>query len=525
MTVQLYAVRFCRIRLRRNASDRRRHKMKTCKLLTVVLLCLCMGLLAAFSVSAEPAAGANVYMEVDKTTAVIGDTITVTIKNKANTFAGFGCYLDFDKAVLKCTSVVGADGEGGETGFYLKDVNSKPYNTIDVDCDVDEMVNSDGCFSFGVIPAKDIQFQAGTVATLSFEVIKAGDSKLVLTEDSAIVDTSVFKGVADEVGVHVHYDANNTGYCSDKTCKAIIDGKVAFSSSSITLGGELGVNVKMELTDAIINDKNAYMRFTYPDNKKVKEIPISQGIYSSSGGKKYYKFTFNVYATQMADEVEVQVIGTNYKSISRKLSVAAYIKAAMKKSSSFSTEALDMIKAMANYGAAAQIQFATNTENLANASLPEEDRAIPLVSGIDFSNKKIKVTGSVDGLVPVGASTLLDSNTTARIKISLQSGYNINDYTFTVNGKELLPFYNEETNQYYCDVKDISADNLGTMYEFKVVGESGQEMSILYSVYTYVNAVINGSQSSTYPKELKDLARSMYWYGEKTISYVQSLKK
>ena len=193
--------------------------MNISKRLWALLLCLCM--LASFAVQPAYAAtanpSANATMTVSKNEVKVGDTITVTLSNKLINVQGFGTWMEFDKNLVECTAITGADGDE-YLGLY-KTSGKSPW--MDAVADDVANTNSDGRFSFGVVPGADTEFKEGVFATLTFTAKAAGTVEFVLNEDTA--GTSEFKGVVDTKTVTITAAAVHT--CSgtftkgqDATC-------------------------------------------------------------------------------------------------------------------------------------------------------------------------------------------------------------------------------------------------------------------------------------------------------------------
>ena len=194
--------------------------MNISKRLWALLLCLCM--LASFAVQPAYAAtsdpNANATMTVSKTEVKVGDTVTVTLSNKAIDVQGFGIYMEFDKNLLECTSITGADGDE-YMGLY-KTSGKSPWVDANLSDSVED-TNKDGIFSFGVVPGLDTEYKEGLFATLTFTAKAAGTVEFVLNEDTAGVNK--YKGVAGNATVVITAPAVHT--CSgtftkgqDATC-------------------------------------------------------------------------------------------------------------------------------------------------------------------------------------------------------------------------------------------------------------------------------------------------------------------
>ena len=170
--------------------------MKLTKRIWALMLCVCMlTALIVMPANAEPQAESNVSMTVDKNEVKVGDTITVVLTNKDIDVQGFGTWLEFDKSLVECTSVLGSYGDE----YLGLDKPSGRVTWVDAIFDDVANTNSDGRFSFGVVPGADTQFVESDFATLTFTAIAEGTVTFVLNEDTA--GTSEFKGIASEIDV------------------------------------------------------------------------------------------------------------------------------------------------------------------------------------------------------------------------------------------------------------------------------------------------------------------------------------
>jgi len=135
----------------------------------------------------------NVSFVVDKETAQVGDSVTVTISNELMKLTGFGAIFEFDSTKLTCTNITGADGDE-YMGLYKSSGKSPWVDATAVD-NV-ENTNSDGKFSFTIMNGTETEYAAGIVATLTFEAIAAGTVEFKLKEESAADTGNGYKGEA-----------------------------------------------------------------------------------------------------------------------------------------------------------------------------------------------------------------------------------------------------------------------------------------------------------------------------------------
>lgn len=181
--------------------------MKLTKRIWALMLCVCMlTALIVMPANAEPQAESNVSMTVDKNEVKVGDTITVVLTNKDIDVQGFGTWLEFDKSLVECTSVLGSYGDE----YLGLDKPSGRVTWVDAIFDDVANTNSDGRFSFGVVPGADTQFVESDFATLTFTAIAEGTVTFVLNEDTA--GASEFKGIAAEADVVITAEPAPMGF-------------------------------------------------------------------------------------------------------------------------------------------------------------------------------------------------------------------------------------------------------------------------------------------------------------------------
>ena len=121
---------------------------------------------------------------------------------------------------------------------------------------------------------------------------------------------------------------------------------VEWKSANATLTGSIFLNFSVELSDNIVNDPTAFVRFTCAD--KIVEIPVSEATTSVVNGVTRYRFPCQVYAKQMTDTVTAQVMTANGPvGEPKSYSVAQYCNALMKQTTN--AELIATCKAMLNY--------------------------------------------------------------------------------------------------------------------------------------------------------------------------------
>jgi hypothetical protein len=195
-----------------------------------------------------------------------------------------------------------------------------------------------------------------------------------------------------------------------------------------------------------------------------------------------YRFSTQVYAKQVADQVDVQVMnGSKPVGDPISYSVMQYCNNRIKKSGDSNEVAL--CKAMLNYGAASQKMFNYNTDNLANASLSAADKVL---ANVDASAYKYSVSGSENGIKAKSATLMLEDVVKVRVYFTLTGNKSIDQYTFTIDGKKVTPQYNDKG--WYVETDGIAAKDLEKMFNIQVGG-----ITVKYGALSYVNSKVKGS--------------------------------
>ena len=270
--------------------------------------------------------------------------------------------------------------------------------------------------------------------------------------------------------------------------------QVEWVSGSTTMGGTIGLNFYVKLSENIVNDPNAFVRFTYAG--KTVDVPMADAVVSEQDGEVRYRFSCQLYAKQMADTVTAQVMNEN-GPIGESINYSVMQYCLNKIQNSADQEMVALAKAMLNYGAAAQVLFNYNTENLANASLDDADKVLADVDASAFAHS---ITGSEAGISAESATLMLESEVAVRVYFKLDEGASIDNYTFTINGEEVAVQQNEQG--YYIESAGIVAKDLDEMYEFSVGG-----LTVTYGALSYVNNRIASNNPATV-----NMVKALYAY-------------
>ena len=291
---------------------------------------------------------------------------------------------------------------------------------------------------------------------------------------------------------------------------------VSLYGRSITLKDNIDVNYYMEMSDSVF-EHDAYLEFKI--GGQTYKLNVSDAAEVNENGKILYKFSCPVNAAQMSDNIETRIMIDNNTEQEYSYSVKEYASELLSKSNEYPAETIKLVKALLNYGTAAQNFFKYNTDKPANGILSDADKA---VDAADFDAYKAVIkadsaNGQNDGLSYYGSSLICKSEMMVRHYFILDNGSDINNYKFSyidVDGYEvsLTPKKASDGGVYCVDISGIMACSLNKNYVCRVIGmDSSQIIELDYGPLSYAYSVANDKDSS---KELKNLMNALYMYSE-----------
>ncbi|MCQ2469898.1 MAG: hypothetical protein MJ100_08820 [Ruminococcus sp.] len=281
------------------------------------------------------------------------------------------------------------------------------------------------------------------------------------------------------------------GIC--EKCGAFEDGIGArLAGVSLSLDGSIGVNFYMELSENVIADENAYLLVTYPNGSDDK-MAVSDVKPINMNGKKYYIFQCKVAATEMTDTITAQMMTSNGDGTKYSYSVkeyADYLLAHTDDNEEYK-KAEELVKAMLNYGAYAQIFKEHNTDNL-----PCEPMDI---TGYNVKEHSFTAASS-DNVKFKGANLSMLSNTTLRLFFVI-----VDKTGVTISyGSEKLEI-GENNGLYYVEIKNITPQNLDNDFTVEV-NDNGKTFSVSYSPLAYCYQVSKSSDDDAFVNLVKAIA-------------------
>ena len=288
---------------------------------------------------------------------------------------------------------------------------------------------------------------------------------------------------------------------------------VSLYGRSITLKDNIDVNYYMEMSDSVF-EHDAYLEFKI--GGQTYKLNASDAAEVNENGKTLYKFSCPVNAAQMSDTIETRIVIDNKTEEEYLYSVKEYATELLSKSNEYPAETIKLVKALLNYGTAAQNFFKYNTDKPANAGLSDTDKA---VAAADFEEYKAVIktdsaNGQNNGLSYYGSSLICKSEMTVRHYFMVNEGCDINNYKFSyvnADGNEVSLTPKKASDGVYCvDINGIMARNLNSNYACKVTEKNkGCILELDYGPFSYSQKVIDSGNSS---EELKNLVNALYWY-------------
>ena len=289
--------------------------------------------------------------------------------------------------------------------------------------------------------------------------------------------------------------------------------EVSLYGRSITLKDNIDVNYYMEMSDSVF-EHDAYLEFKI--GGQTYKLNASDAAEVNENGKTLYKFSCPVNAAQMSDTIETRIVIDNNTKEEFSYSVKEYATELLSKSNEYPAETIKLVKALLNYGTAAQNFFKYNTDKPANAGLSDTDKA---VAAADFAAYKAVIktdsaNSQSNGLTYYGSSLICKSEMTVRHYFMVNEGCDINNYKFSyvnADGNEVSLTPKKASDGVYCvDINGIMARNLNSNYACKVTGKNKACIFELdYGPFSYSQKVIDSGNSS---EELKNLVNALYWY-------------
>lgn len=279
------------------------------------------------------------------------------------------------------------------------------------------------------------------------------------------------------------------GICAPFCCLAAEDELTVVKKWNLILSDQIGVNFYVSISESV--SANAVMNVTDGDGTTAYSIG---SVPRDAEGN--YIFTANLAAAQLADTVSLQIKDGDKVGEMHSYCAVDYARTILTENYDDSTKAL--VKAMLNYGAAAQKYFDYNVNNLANAGNEvAETVEIPAV------NDSNMISGSADGVRFYGASLVFESKVAVRFYFTVTgeiTSYSIGNAPVETNGL------------YYIEVPGIDPQDYANTISLTI----NDSLAVHYSPLTYISRMYQNSAS----EKLVKMLEAMYAYHLAAVNYL-----
>lgn len=274
--------------------------------------------------------------------------------------------------------------------------------------------------------------------------------------------------------------------------------KPKFTGMSITLGGKIGVNFYTNMTDAT----GATAEFKRNNDTTIEAVSeVENGV---------VVYRCEVSAKEMTDMISATLTDAEGNTATATQSVSGYAATILNDTEKYANEQ-DLVKAMLNYGAAAQTKFTYRTDSLANAALGDTDKEVSPIG--DQLNTMCTGHGVNDVEGYKGFSLVLKSETDMKLYFNGDMKQNISAVS-TADATKVIQA-DEKLNNTFCSltIADVPVNHLDDTYTVKVGDTSVGTVCPL----TYCWKV--ASNSSAYTEELNNLVNALYAYYQAAEAY------
>ncbi|SDB57164.1 hypothetical protein SAMN02910317_02978 [Ruminococcaceae bacterium FB2012] len=295
--------------------------------------------------------------------------------------------------------------------------------------------------------------------------------------------------------------------------------KSFITGASLSLGGEIGINIYLSLPDFILNDSGAYMTVQGPnDDEPVKKLV--SGLEITENG---YLINYKTNAAQMGENVSFRLYTGENENIpiwsSDQKSSYSVFKYAVKDYLDYVSEhgprdLFDLVDTMRSYGTWAR-EYLISTGKVPDTTAAVDDPVDVLdVSTSDLSSYKLVKTGDIEG---VSVSLILESKTALRIYYSGDAvDVTVKDFkngsvqfnTGTKGGKN------------YVEILDIGAPELDEQFTV-TFGTLG---TVKVSALSFAELALSTYENDESKSELCNMARSLYLYFDAASHYFEYLE-
>ncbi|MBR0107747.1 MAG: hypothetical protein IJM07_01360 [Pyramidobacter sp.] len=292
-------------------------------------------------------------------------------------------------------------------------------------------------------------------------------------------------------------------------------------SATASLSGAIKLNFYLQLPDELLADSGAYVKFVYGENGEFskKQLVSAAGKATQSDGEVWYRFSFQISAKMIGDEVRVRVYtgddrlvkltnasGTNdYTATGVSYSLMTYC-SKMLNNSSAPAKLKAFLPKLVDYCTAVQILLDYNAEGL---SVSDD------VNAVD-ANLLEQYAATFGGSMPTGLTgrsifLSVASNTSLRMRLTFADDADPTTFTYKIDGKKATLYHDDDG--YYLQVSNIKPQDLDKLHVFSI-----SKGSATYTIECSAMAYARSSVRSGVANRVA-FGKAMYLYNEAAKAY------
>ena len=317
---------------------------------------------------------------------------------------------------------------------------------------------------------------------------------------------------------------------------------------NIIIDGLVGVTLWAKLDATSEAERAAYsMKFTSGSDVQTASYDAKKK--TTKDGVDYYGFTYYVETTQMADNINGELLQNGSSiGVEDDYSVQEYAENMIPKPTT-DQYLINMLKPFLNYGAFSQLYFDYKTGTLPNVNYDMSDEINS--TSIDSQYQYTIEDDSLSGIdVQKSLSLGIDKGVNITFKFIADASVNMNEYKAVLSSDASDPFFvDDDGNPYTTEVMPFThfpgdSEHLYTINLYNVPasryddsltltvtkeGNPSQKYQIKFSVFSYAYAVTNDEATYVDPgrispekmAQLKSLLKAMYVFNEQAEAYVK----
>ena len=281
-------------------------------------------------------------------------------------------------------------------------------------------------------------------------------------------------------------------YCGEtKTEEMAIT--VPASGWNLVLADDIGINFFLNVTGEQIATATVDVTIKgITESKKVADLPVD-------AEKKLPVLTVNLAAAQMTDVVTL-ALHADGQDYTKNYSVRQYADFILDDANGFDAKTQELVRQMLGYGAAAQVYFAYNPDNLANTNVQITAVTVPTEGNTTI------ISGGVKGLIFYGASLVYENKVAVRFYFSGSvEGVDFGGLEVKTKG-----------NLYYVEIADIAPQNLDQNIVL-TVNKGSNTMTVTYAPVDYMIRMFHKDGVS---ENTKALVQALYGYYAAAEAYL-----